>query len=921
MRWTKTLLLRLRSLLRRSRVEHDIDEELRYHLDRQTDEFIASGMNATEARHAALRAMGGFEQRKEECRDTLGLRVLDEVQQDTGYALRRLVKHPGFTAIAVSMVALGIGANTAIFSVLRASSLRSSPFPDPDRLAIIWTTPSGHPESLEAARLSEFIMWREQTQAFDSIGEMNGWSSTLGSMQNGEPADRLNGWRFSASTFQALRVQPQLGRLLTDEDCRTQGRPNVVIVSDRFWRVRFGGDPAVLGRTLLLDGASTTIVGVMPPNFGVLDTQSDFWLPVAWTTFQLQSRSPNRVLTIIGHLKPGVSVERAQAEIEAINARLAKEDPGPQQGRGIKVQLLDTALFGNVRRLLRVLQAAVGFVLLIACANVAGLLLARAASQQKEVAIRAALGARRVRIVRLFLIESLILSLSGGILGILLAWVAGRLLNAASPTWLSQLQRIEVDAGVLAFSVAVSMLTGVIFGMAPPLVLWRSDLITPLKDSSRTATSSLGHRRLQSALVVAQVALTLVVLVGAGLLIKTFWNLQRVPLGLEPSQVLSFQTRLPANQYFKQVGLRDGFAQLDVSPVPSMVFDRIRERLRQVPGVVSAAGTNMPPIAGDAMQAPFRIEGKPALDAGAGADINSAFSASTTDLFANYAIVTPDYFSTLRIPLIRGRDFAAHDIRGTLPVAIINATMARRFWPNEDPIGQHVTVTIVSDEPPREIIGVVGDTPVSRWDRSPAPALYVPQLQESLRSRVPYGQSRMNMMFVLRINKPLAYVVPPVRRAVAEVNASLPVSQIVMMDQYLARQIEAPRDSMVLVGIFAGIALLLTALGIYAIVAYGVVQRTHEIGIRMALGARRAAVLRLVSRQSIALTIAGIILGLAGALAVTRYLENLLFEVTPFDVATFVPVSVLFVAVAAVASFVAARRATRIDPQIVLRCE
>jgi len=841
-------------------------------------------------------------------------------RQDLRFALQSLGRARGFTLAALVMLMLGIGANTAIFSVLRATSLRATPLPDPERLAIVWTTPPGHPEGREGARIVEYFAWKERTKAFDGIGTMLGWSSTLGALRDGEPAERINGWRFNAATFRALGVQPQLGRIFTDEDDRMDGPSDVTIISDGLWRTRFASDPGIIGRSILLDGQPTTIVGVMPPNFGVFETQSDFWIPSPWSRFQLESRSVNRVLTIIGHLKPGTSIEAAQAEMESISAGLAKEDPGPQTGRGIRIEPLDTALFGNIRQLVGVLQAAVAFVLLIGCANVAGLLLIRSASRQREMAIRASLGANRFRILRMFLAESLLLSFSGGVLGLALAWAGVRLLVKANPVWLGSIPRIDIDAGVLAFSIAVSVLTGLGFGIVPALTVSSSDFVTPLKDGPRTGSGRRGGR-IQNGLVVAQVTMTLVLLVGAGLLIKSFWHLQQVNLGLDPRQVLSFQTRLPANKYFRQVGIRNGAAQLEVSPVPAQTFERLRERLQQVPGIEIVGGTNMPPLAGAWMQAPFRIEGRDVSDIPGNGGINAAYATGGNEPVANYSLVTPGFFSTMRTRVVRGREFTDRDTRESLPVAVINETMARRLWPDADPIGKRLIVTIVADDQPREIVGVVADTPTSVWDRAPSMALYIPHQQESLHSRVPYGQSRVNIQYFLRINRPLETVVPAIRRAVAEIDNSLPVSQVEMVNDALARQVQAPRDSMLLVALFGAVALLLAVLGIYAVVAYGVVQRRHEIGVRMALGAGRAGVLGLVMRRSVALTVGGIILGLGGAIALSRYLEGLLFDIKPVDIPTFVLVSMLFVVIAALASYMPARRATKIDPLTVLRYE
>ena len=840
----------------------------------------------------------------------------DTFRQDVRSALRVLFRSRGFAVAAVIMLALGIGANTAIFSVLRASSLRGSPLRDPDRLAVIWTTPPGNPQGAEGARIVEYFTWRDQNRTFDAVGTMLGWSSTVNAERDGEPAERLSGARYSASLFRALAVQPQLGRFFTpDEDTVGFGDGSVVI-SDRLWRTRFAADPNVLNKTLVLDGSPSVIVGVMPPGFaGVFDSNDDFWLPSSFSPFQVKARGPGRVLTIIGRVKAGVSISQAQSDIEALNAKLAEEDPGPQKGRGIRLQPLETALFGNLRRILFVLQAAVGFVLLIACANVAGLLLVRASSRLKEVAVRRALGASQTRIVRLFLTESLILSVTGAALGIGLAWMGVRSIVAATPQWLSTVQHIDVDASALTFTVAISIVTAVLFGLVPVFGVSTPSLVVPLRASSRAVAGGRGHRRVQGALVVSQVMLTLVLLVGAGLLMKSFWQLQRLNLGLDASRVVWFQTRVPANKGFRQVGNQNGMVELEVSPIPAQLFDRVRDRLREIPGVESVGGTNSTIVAGATMQASFRIEGRP-TEGG-----TPAAGPGTNDPFANYSLVTADFFKTLRVPVNRGREFTARDTRDTPPVAVINEALARRYFPGEDLIGKRITATIVPGDQPREIVGIVGDTVTSRWDRSSVPTLYVPHLQETLRSRVPYGQSRVNIAYMLRINQPLSSILPAVRRAVADVDSSLPVSDVERLDDFFARQVDAPRDSMLLVGIFSAVALLLAVCGIYAIVAYGVVQRTHEIGIRMALGARRAAVLSLVMRQSSILTLVGLVLGVGAASMLTKYIQNLLFELTPLDATTFVAMPTLFALIAAIAAYIPARRATKLDPQTVLRCD
>jgi len=901
---------RLRSVFKRSTVDRDIDDELRFHVERQIERYQKAGLDQAEAARRAQVEFGGIDQAKEAYRDASGVRVVEEAWRDVRLAIRSLLKAPMVSAAAVLSLTLAIGANTALFTALRAASIRSLPLPDPERLVVITTYPQGQSQQRDPARLSEYLAWRDQAKTFSAIGTMLGWSSTLGAMHDGEPAERINGWRFSASAFRAIGVQPQLGRFFTPDEDIVGAPEDVVVISDALWRTHFGADRDVLGKTILLDGQRVTVVGVMPPGFGVFDTRSDFWIPSPFSRFQVQSRSATRVLSIVGRIKKDATLAQSEADIAAISARLAEEDPGPQKGRGVTLEPLDRTLFGGMRRTLGLLQAAVAFVLLIACANVAGLLLTRSLARQRDVAVRTALGASRGRIIQMFLAESLLLSLCGGALGLALAWAGVRALTLAPPTWLGSMpgsmQALRIDADVLGFTLLVSVVTGLGFGLAPALGAWSRDLITPVK--VLVGSSSPGRRgALQSALVVTQIALTLVLLVGAGLLMKSFWRLQRVNLGMDPQQVLSFQTRLPANRGFKMVGIKNGMTMLDVSPVPADEFERLRQRLMQVAGVEAVGGTNLRPATGDVMPASIELVG------------SNAPGDAASQPVVNYTLVTPAYFSTLRIPIRKGREFTDRDTRNAPLVAIVNEAMARRFWPGQDPLAQQIVVSIIPGEPPRQVVGVVADTPTSRFDRMPSPAVYVPHLQESLQSRTPYGQSRINLMYVLRLSQPITSVLPAVRRAVADVDSSLPVTQVEMVNEYLARQVEAPRDSMLLVAVFGGVALLLATLGIYALIAYGVVQRTREIAIRMALGARRSFVLGLMMRRSLTLMAVGLVLGLAGAVVVTRYLSSLLFDVASLDSATFVAASILFVVIAAAASYVPARRATKIDPLTVLR--
>jgi putative ABC transport system permease protein len=568
------------------------------------------------------------------------------------------------------------------------------------------------------------------------------------------------------------------------------------------------------------------------------------------------------------------------------------------------VVVLDSAYYGDTRQALTLLQVAVGLILLIACANVAGLLLVQGTARQQEVGTRWALGADRSRLVRQFLTESVVLALAGGALGILVAWGGVRLLTALSPAWLARINGVSIDASFLLFAVAVAVLTGVVSGVVPGLHLSSGGGSDAFHEFGRT-TRGRTRRRVQGALVVAQVALTLVLLIGAGLVIKSFVRLQNADLGADPTGVLSFEGVLSRNLYLKMNGERiNGFGAFDFSPVPAHTFERVAQRLQEIPGVASAGGISPPPFAGPSLPAPFSIVGR----------------APTSDeaLTASYHLVTPNYFGTMRIPILRGRDFTYRDTANTPWVAVINDAMARQFWPNEDPIGQHIVLGIVPDERPREIVAVAGNTPPHRMERTPTPMLYLPHVQQLLTYRAPYGGFRLGMTFVLRITEQPDTVLPSIRREVAAIDPSMPVAQVQMLEDFLADQIEMPRFYMVALAIFGGFATLLAVFGIYGVIAYSVAQRSREIAIRVALGAHPRAVIRLVLRQAVVLTSIGVLIGVVTSMVVTRYLSGVLWNVTPTDPATFVDVALLFAIVAVSAGLVPTYRALRLQPRTVL---
>lgn len=825
---------------------------------------------------------------------------METFRQDLTYAFQQIKRGKGIAAMVVLMIAIGIGANTAIFGLFKAT-LYQAPFRDIDRLVRIRMTPPDQGESSAWIAIPEYIAIQEENNTFEVVGASDDSALTLGVATDGRPAERLLSQRFKASVLRVLGVQPHLGRAFAEGEDRVGGLVPLAMISHRLWETRFAANPDVINSSVLLDDVPMTIIGVMPAGFRWF-VDSDVWIPQTFNPAQLDGST--RFLTAVARLRPDVSIEQAQGDMDAIARRLGEKYPDRNTGWAVTLEPLDEALFGETRQRLLILQMAVGLILLITCANVAGLLLVQAASRQREVATRWALGANRFRLVRQFLTESLALALAGGVIGVAFAWIGVRLLTRVSPQWLSRIDGIAIDASFLLFAVALSVSTGVAFGLVPSLQL-SSTRQNALHAFGRGATSGRGRQRVQGGLVIGQVALTLVLLIGAGLVIKSFVHLQRADLGIEPDSVLSFQSVQSRAQYLKMTGTRiNGFGAFDFSPVPAQVFARVAQRLQEIPGVVSAAGINRPPLGGSALDAPFTVTGRPL--------------AEQDTLSVSYHLITPDFFGTMRIPIVRGRDFTYRDTADGPWVAVINEAMAQRFWPDENPIGQHITLGIVPDERPREIVAVVGNTPLHRSERTATPMLYVPHVQQLLRYRAPYGGDRLQMTFVLRIRERPDAVIPAIREAVAEVDPAVPVAEVQMVEQYLAEQIETPRFYMVALGIFGVLATLLAMFGLYGVIAHTIAQRTREIAIRMALGANTHAVASLVLRQAVALTAIGMLLGVGASLLVTRLLVSVLWDVTPTDATTFVNVALLFTVVATVASIVPTLRALRLEPRAVL---
>ncbi len=835
--------------------------------------------------------------------------------QDMMHGFQMLLKKPGLTAVAALSLALGIGANTVIFSLINGTLLRPLAFADPDRLVVVWKVPVGHPDQRNNINVSSYFAIRDHNNSFESVGVFNGTLANIGAEQDGAPAERINGETFSPSMFQVIGAKPRLGRVFTDAEDQIDNAAPVVIISDRFWQSHFSRDPNILGRTLVMDTKPNTVIGVMPADFTFFSDDTDYWVPQPLSRLQVQSKQG--FLVLVARLKKGVPMKQAQAEMTGLAGQLASGDPERNQGMSAQVQSLQEAAYGGLKQPLLLLQGAVAFVLLIGCANVAGLMLARAASRRTEMAVRTALGAGRGRIVRQLVTESVPLAILGGILGVFLAWGGLKLFLAGAPPGFLKTLNISLDASVLGFTALIAILTAVVFGVVPAMQASKLDLVGSLKESGRSGTDGAARAHLRGALVTLQIALALVLLIGAGLMINSFLRVQHENLGADPKGLLTFEFRFPQGETIKPFSRYRGVGLWDVSPLPGMTFERVRERMQGLPGVVSAAGISRPPLNGGGIAMPFLIEGRPAPPPSSASGGGSQEQGQTADYFA----ITSNYFGTMKIPVLRGRDFTAQDTAAAPPVVIVSQTFVKRFFPNEDPLGKSITLDFVPDEKPREIIAVVGDTVGDRFQKTEAPVMYVPHRQQTPRWLGPYWNDRAAMIFVLRTMADPLSLIPSVRRAAAEVDPNKPAANLRTVEQNLDQQVQYQRLYILLLGIFGAIAAVLAAIGIYGVMAYSVAERTREIGIRMALGAGGRQVLRLVVQQALILVAIGLGLGLAASFALTRVIRSALYGVTATDPATFSGISLLLLLVALFACLVPVRRAVRVDPTVALRYE
>ncbi len=880
------LALRLRSLFGRTRVERELDRELSFHLDQQVEENIAHGMSPGDAYAAAKRSLGGLAQIQEECRDMRRTNYIETVWNDLRYAVRTLARTPGFTAVIVLTLALSIGANSAIFSVIQGVLLRPLPYPHPERLMRVYFNSDTQPKF--PLNPNDFRDFRERNRTFESMAAMTRHDLQLSG--NGTDPVMLRGFSVTAGYFATLGLSPARGRDFATGD-ELSARGYVAILSDHLWRSRFASDPNILGRKITLNTETYTVIGVMPPgtphpgnNFHAVADGDTVDL---WTPFELYEDLKDRgshYLDTFARLKPGITPEQGHADLSGILEQLKKEHTG--DGWRVYLIPLYRETVGRSQRMLFVLLGAVGLLLLIACVNAANLLLARSSARVREIAVRSALGAARARIVRQLLTESLVIALAGAALGTLLAVGGVRTLVAFLPADFPRASAIRLDASVFGFTLAVAVLTGLLFGLVPALTASRIDLQNSLREGGRSATGSTSQLRLRNFLIVGETGLACVLLIAAGLMLHSFVNLLRADPGFEPQQVLTASLSLPYQRYQKPTQRVEFYKQLIAN-------------LEALPGVQSAgAGTDLPWTGYDGNADGYKIEGR-----------SDEYNQKTT---SRYHVATPDYFRALGIPLLSGRFFDGHEQEDGPNVIIVNESMANRYWPGESAIGKRISFRGRPEEKDwMQIIGIVRDVKDQPDSTSIRPAFWMPHQQ----------QTERNLFIAMRSSSDPAMLANQFRLAVRQLDPELAVADLRTMTQISSAALATQRFSLFLVGLFALLALVLATFGMYGVISYSVNQRMHEFGLRMALGARPWDLLRLILGQGLMLSIAGAAAGLICAAGVTKLLGSLLYGVRAIDPVTFAAVALLALATTTLASYLPARRAAAADPMHSLRAE
>jgi putative ABC transport system permease protein len=882
MNWLHQIVSRLRAVLGKRQGDRVLDEELQTHLALLVEQNIERGMSPEAARREAKLSLGGADQIKESVHDHRGLPRLETFVQDLRYALRMLRKSPGFTAAAVLTLALGIGANTAIFSVIDAVLLRPFPYRQPSGLVTV----SESDRANDLATRNEvapgnFLDWYARNHVFEQIiaVSLDGYTIT-----GTDRPERMLAAAISAGGLHLLGLRPALGREIEPADDHA-GAHAVVMLSYSLWQRRFGGDPRVVGKTLRLGITPYTIVGVLPGGLKFPDPDVALWLPLQQTITPDEMHWRNsHYLDVYARLKPDVSLAQAREDMNRIAADLKRENPNSNSGAGTFILPLQEEMAGSIRPALLTLLAAVSFVLLIACANVANLLLVRATGRAKEVAIRLALGSGRLRLVRQMLTESVLLSVAGGAAGLLVALSTMRLLLALSPQSLPQFNAIQIDSRVLWFTLGVSVATGLIFGVVPALRGTELSLSPALHGSSRSATTGKSASRLRSVFLVGQIAISLLLLVGAGLTIRSFLRLRDSRLGFRTDHTITARITLPRDKYSRDEQV-------------ITFFNQILNRIRQTPDVESAGMTSFLPLTGHGFDNSFDIVGRPPRP-------------PSDRLYALVRFVDPQYFSVFGIPLLYGRGLASQDRLGAPRSIVISESMARLYWPHGEPLGQRLIVYLGEDQSPWQIVGVVGDV---RTDIAavPDPTMYFPYAQ------MPYPY----MVLAVRTHADPSAMIETIRSTVRSLDADEPIYEVRTLTELLSESLVPWKFSLTLLSIFAAIAVLLATAGIYGVMSYVVSERTHEIGVRMALGAQPLDVLRLVIGQGVELALIGMIAGVAAALALTRLMSSLLFSVSATDPLTFMATASFLMLVALIAAYIPARRAMRVDPMVALRHE
>jgi predicted permease len=892
------LARRLRRLVWPVPIETEIAEELAAHIELQTRRYIADGMSDAEARAHARERFGNIDVIRDECRvirtdmeaDMQRAELRQELAMDAEYTIRMLRRNPFFAFVAILTMALGIGANTAIFSVLNAVLLRSLPYRFADRTMVIWNNNSQSSLSITAVAAPEYFDLKEGLRHFDAVGAITRQPSTL--VADGGDPERVTTYVVTPNMFDLLGTAPPIGRAFGRDD-GSPGAPRVTVLSHALWTRRFGGDPHVIGRPINVGGVVRTIVGVMPPDvrfpdapLNFLREPADLWLPSTFEQSRGGSRG-NQNLAVVARRRADATEVQATADLAAMSARFRTQFPDryaseSAKGWSLVAIPLREQMVGSVRVALLVISAAVALILLIACVNVANLLLARAATRQREIAVRMALGAARARLVRQLLTESTILAACGGVLGVGLAWGGIRLIVRLDGGEIPRLAATSVDGTVLLFSLGLTLLAGLIVGIAPALQQSAGNVRRTLGEAARGTSSGHDGGRLRRALVAAQVAMALLVLVAAGLLARSFIALQSVRPGFSPADVVTFQTTLPAGKY---------------GSAPKLIafYEQLRANVGAIPGMAEASAVYPLPMGDDHWSGTFTVEGEP--------------EGPTVQLpHAEYAVALPGYFHAARIPLIAGRDFAATDGANAPAVAIVDEALAHKHWPNESAINKRVNADL-----PRgqwaTVIGVVGHVHNAGPQAEGEPQLYLAYAQHA----------EQTMTVVARTTAPVASVRLPIQSALKSLDADVPIAKFRSMDDLVFRALSKQRFNALLLGIFASTALILASIGLYGVMAFLVAQRTREIGIRMALGGEPSAIRRMVLREGILICLAGLLIGGAASLAVTRALRGLLFGVAPGDPVTYAAITILLLAVGCAASYGPARRATRVNPIVALR--